>query len=87
MIRSLWRLRLVWLRWIPHTPAKRWAYGAVIMTAIILAAISRWPAAVTGLALAIGARFLDLRRSSRRRPKLSTRHAYFFEGSDIDGGR
>ena len=87
MIRSLWRLRLVWLRWIPHTPVKRWTYGAVTVAVVILAATGRWPAAVAGFALAIGARFLDLRRSSRRRPKFATRHAYFFEGSDVDGGR
>ena len=85
MTRMFWRLRLGLLRWIPHTPAKRWLYSALIAIMIAFAVTGHVLLAVGAVVLAVALRFLDLRRNSGRRPQLDTRHAYFFEGSDGDG--
>ena len=82
MSKVVWRLRMFARRAVPHTPAKRWAYGAAFLIVLIAIGLGRpWSAAFL-LVLTVAARLTDLRRSSVRRGRLPTSRAYFFEGDD-----
>ena len=77
-----WRLRIWFRRLIPHTPAKRWGYGAALCAAVAAAFLvgPTWP--LCALVLLIGLRMLDVEVGRRRRGHMPTDTAYFFEGRD-----
>ena len=67
---TAWRVRMFARRAIPHTPAKRWAYGAAAAIALfaLLLGQSFW-AGIFTIALIV-VRAIDLRRSGARRGRL-----------------
>ena len=77
-----WRLRMLVRRAMPHTPAKRWLYGASVgLAAFTLIAVNVWGG--LGFFILIGlVRWGDVRRSGARRAPMPTARAYFFEGED-----
>ena len=78
----VWRLRMFARRAIPHTPAKRLAYGLAVAIAVAAFAFRHpgWGLGTLGLAIFI--RAVDLRLSGIRRGRVPTARAYFFEGDD-----
>ena len=85
-----WRLRMFARRALPHTPAKRWAYGGALLACVVLVSL-RQPLAAVGLfAVAMAVRVVDMRRARRRRAERPAERTYFFEGpgpTDVRGNR
>lgn len=77
-----WRLRVFARRAVPHTPAKRWAYGAMLLLIVVVLALGHPAFAAGGLALLVVLRIADLRRTRARRGHMPTSRAYFFEGEE-----
>lgn len=77
-----WRLRLFLRRALPHTPAKRWAYGSALLLALLGLLLGHVVTALLLAALTVSLRALDLRLSGTRRGRIPTQKAYFFEGQD-----
>ena len=79
---SVWSVRMLARRAIPHTPAKRWGYGAAAAIALFALVLSQffW-AGVFAVALVV-VRLVDLRRSGARRGRIPTERAYFFESDN-----
>ena len=84
MTRLGWQLRLWVARAIPHTPFKRWAYGLALAAALLLALLAAPAIGFVIVLAAVLTRWVDIQRASRRRSKLPTVQAYFFEGKDSD---
>lgn len=80
MSKMVWRLRVFARRAVPHTPAKRWAYGATLVLIIAILALGHPAVAAGFLALIAAVRVADLRRTRARRGHMPTSRAYFFEG-------
>ena len=80
MSRLVWRWRMFARRAIPHTPAKRWAYGVAMLLVLASFALGHFAWSTCALAFLVLVRFLDLRRTRSRRGHMPTSRAYFFEG-------
>ena len=77
-----WRLRLWASRLVPHTAAKRWAYGLALVLALAPLGLGRPLWTAVAVAVVVAVRLLDLVAGRRRFGRLSTEQAYFFEGHD-----
>ena len=84
MMRLGWQVRLWVARMIPHTPFKRWAYGLALVAALLLSLSTVRSVALAIVLGAVIVRWIDIQRTSKRRSKLPTARAYFFEGGDSD---
>lgn len=79
---TAWRLRMFARRAIPHTPAKRWGYGAAVAITLIALLLGQPFWAMVFAVAIIAVRVVDLRRSGARRGRIPTERAYFFESDN-----
>lgn len=82
MSSTVWRLRMFARRAIPHTPAKRWGYGAAVLLMLVTLLLGQPVWAAIFLIAIVSVRVVDLRRSGSRRGRIPTEKAYFFESED-----